>query len=152
MKIRLLLLCSLVLLHSVSAFAEVDLPLEGDGSTVSVEENNHFNGVSAVNNAQTTLFKDAGWHADKWQNSPVIIEITENYINLLFNRPEIVFGLRRGIRFDWQDTHEYSDGKVVTTYRLRRTAEGRAQIDYFSVLADDPKETASGSFEIESRP
>ncbi|GEM_PF-2731439 len=143
-------MCSMLLFCSMSANADVQTST-GDDHVV-IEDNIRLKGDSALNLKEQSLFKDTAWHKNIWQNSPAIIEITEAYINLLFNRPEIVFGLRRGIRFDWQDEHEYSDGKVVTTYRLRRTAEGRAQIDYLSVLVDAPKQTASGSFEIESRP
>jgi hypothetical protein len=151
MKNRLLLLCAMALLCAGTVTADGDLPVAG-GDLAVVEENLPAKGKATVNQQETALFKDADWHKNKWQNSPAIIEITEAYINLLFNRPEIVFGLRRGIRFDWQDTHEYSDGKVVTTYRFSHTAEGRAQIGYGSVLVEDPSQTASGSFEIESRP
>ncbi|PKL47595.1 MAG: hypothetical protein CVV42_12755 [Candidatus Riflebacteria bacterium HGW-Riflebacteria-2] len=151
MKIRLIVLCSLALLFAISAHADVEM--SGDGADLAVvEENLPAKGETTVNQQETTLFKDADWHKNKWQNMPAIIEITDTYINLLFNRPEILFGLRRGIRFDWQDTHEYSDGRVVTTYRFSRTPEGRAQIDYSSVLVADPAQTASGSFEIEARP
>jgi hypothetical protein len=137
-------------LFAISAHADVEMP--GNGADLAVvEENLPAKGESTVNQQEAALFKDADWHKNKWQNMPAIIEITDAYINLLFNRPEIVFGLRRGIRFAWLDTHEYSDGRVVTTHRFSLTPEGRAQIDYSSQLVADPAQTASGSFEIEPR-
>ncbi len=151
MTIKPMLLCSLILLCAAPAFADAQVPADGRDLTV-IEENLPVGEGAVVANKEETLFKDSVWHKDKWQNSPAIIEITGEHLNLLFNRPEIVFSLRRGIRFEWQDTHEYSDGKVKTTYRFKHTGESRAIIEYESVLVEDPKQTASGSFEIESRP
>jgi hypothetical protein len=151
MNIRSLWFYLLATLLCANVAMAEDLDAPADDLSV-IEENLPDRGEKVVNNEQTTIFKNAEWHKNKWQNSPAIIEITEAYINLLFNRPEIVFDLRRGIRFDWQDTHEYSDGKVVTTYNFRRPTEGKAHIDYISVLIEDSTQTASGSFEIESRP
>lgn len=148
---RLMLIVLFAMLCAVSVAADENMSSAGSDLAV-IEENLPSKGEPAVNHEDTMIFKPAEWHKNKWQNSPAIIEISEAYINLLFNRPEIVFALRRGIRFDWQDTHEYSDGKVVTIYRLKRTAEGKAHIDYSSVLLEDSTQTASGSFEVEPRP
>ncbi|KAF1081763.1 MAG: hypothetical protein GQF41_2103 [Candidatus Rifleibacterium amylolyticum] len=151
MNIRSLFSCLLAVLLCANVAMADGLAVPVDDRSA-IEENLPARGETVVTDEKTTVFKSADWHKNKWQNSPAIIEITEAYINLLFNRPEIVFGLRRGIRFDWQDTHEYTDGKVVTTYHFRRTAEGKALIEYRSVLLEDSTQIASGSFEIEPRP
>jgi erythromycin esterase-like protein len=108
--------------------------------------------TAAKMSQNSELFKNADWHQNKWQNSPAIIEISERGLNLLFNRPEMVFGLKRGINFAWHEEYKYLDGKVLTSYSFQRLGEKQAVIRYESTLQDAPEHTASGSFIIESRP
>lgn len=133
--------------------AQVSMPDSGHLKTHKIDsaQERARKEMTAVKEEKEAEFKDVEWHHQRWQNSPALIEITDKHINLLFNRPEKVFALRRGICFAWQDTHEYSDGKVVTTYRFSRLQDGRAKVFYTSVMTDDPARTASGSFELEAR-
>lgn len=86
------------------------------------------------------------WHKGKWQNSPAIITINKEEIRLLFNRPEIVFLLRRGIDFKVGDKHEYADKLATTTYLIRSLEESKATIEYESRFADGT--TTSGVFTV----
>ncbi|MBU1109925.1 MAG: hypothetical protein KKB51_24805 [Candidatus Riflebacteria bacterium] len=139
------------LLTSVTLYPQ-ECSLSGMGSGCDMDQIGGEGAEAVVISEKTEMFKGIDWHKNKWQNMPAIIEISEEYLNLLFNRPEIVFGLRRAIRFAWDEEHNYSDGKVVTRYRFRRLSERQVQIEYQSVLEDDQVQTASGSFIIDARP
>lgn len=138
-------LCIVLLLMCAGLF-----PSEGFGGEVA--NNSGEGSETVVTQEPVELLKDADWHKNKWQNMPAIIEISDKQLNLLFNRPEIVFALRRAINFAWDETHDYNDGKVVTTYRFSRVGERQALIEYQSALVEDPAKTASGSFTIEAKP
>jgi len=141
----LLQACAVMLVLCVALFSQ-------PGFAGEIENTSDEGSETVVTQQESQLFKDADWHKNKWQNMPAIIEISEKHLNLLFNRPEIVFELRRAIRFEWDDTHDYNDGKIVTRYRFSRLGERQAVIEYQSALVEDPSQTASGSFTIEARP
>jgi len=89
------------------------------------------------------------WHRKKWQESPAIINISQEEIRLLFNRPEKLFQLRRAQLFVLNENYEYRDDKMSVTYRIERLEPTSAHISYECKSADG--QTATGSFQVEVR-
>lgn len=96
-----------------------------------------------------TEFASPEWHRKKWQESPAIINISNDEIRLLFNRPEKLFQLRRAQFFRPEEAYEYSDDVMTVVYRIDRLEPPAAHISYEYKSSDG--ELATGSFKIEAR-
>ncbi len=135
--------------------------LSADTSTINGEvENSICQSVASLTNdarprvnlkEKKGMLNSVEWHQKKWQESPAIIDISDRGLNLLFNRPEKVFKLRRGIFFSWGDEYEFSDKTQTTVYKIQRSGSETAEIGFTSHKILEPEVTSKGTFFIRSK-